>query len=300
MRIHASLASALILASASMACASNVTDPGGRFTAVVPDGWTQVPNIQPPGALMMRKNGADGSASVCSVAIVNSPATTSKTQKEIDDELSKGLTSNTVKASYELLGFKDVNVEKQSTRDGSGHVVFQNVLTLTIPVTGGSGLQLKVFEEMHALPGQIHDLGCMTAPANYDTEEPEFKVIGLGYRPQGALVAWNATPSVTLFANASYHGSSAPVSTDTPDVSRLGWIGQTGSVGIADTASWQVCEGANYTGRCMVLNASLPGRMNQTFHVGSLQRMKAQPGGASSRSAAGQGAKAASSVLVTP
>jgi hypothetical protein len=301
--LRATALSALLLAATTdSVLASDVSDPSGRFTATIPDGWTAVDSLPPPAVFMIRKTGADGSRSICTAVIIATPATTSKTQQEIDDEILRVNTNDAVKAAYEQQGFKDVSVEKQSKRQGDGHVVHQVVLTLSVPAASGTAARLKVFEELHALPGQTHDLGCMTKPENYDAMAPEFQAVGLGYQPKSAILAWAGSPAVTLYAEAGFHGQSRGISNDLPDVARSGWAGRTGSLGVTDASSWQVCEKANFTGRCMVLKASLVGQANTHFPVGSLRRLDdtASSSAAQSRKATGLSVMMGAGALLHP
>jgi hypothetical protein len=296
------LSALLVAAATTTSFATDISDPSGRFTATVPDGWTSMGSLPPPAVFMISKPAADGTRSVCTAVILATPANTSKTQQEIDDEIQRVNTNDVVKATYEMQGFKDVVVEKQASRQGEGHVVHQIMLTLTAQSAGGASTRLKVFEELHALPGQAHDLGCIAKPENYAAVEPDFQAIGLGYKPKSAIVAWARSPVVTLYTDARYSGQSKSVGTDTSDVTSVGWHGQTGSLAIADTSTWQVCEAAGYAGRCMTLNANLPGKANQHFAVGSLRRLETttQPAIEQIRKTTGQGAFIGSAALAHP
>lgn len=300
-----SVSALLVLAATAPGQAADLNDPAGRFTASYPDGWTPVSNVPPPAVFMITKDAGDGTRSVCTVAILATPASTSKNQKDIDDEISRSNTNDNIKAAYAQQGFKDVVVDKQSERPGDGHVVHQIFLSMTLSLPNGATAPLKVFEELHAFPGQIHDLGCLTKPENYAKVEPDFLSIGLGYHPKSALVAQIDSPSatlVTLFADARFQGSRRPISGDTPDVARVGWTGRTGSLGLADATPWQVCESSNYAGRCMVLTASLAGQANTHFPVGSLRRLAspALPASAQVRSATGRSAVIGAGGLFRP
>jgi beta/gamma crystallin len=61
--------------------------------------------------------------------------------------------------------------------------------------------------------------------------------------------------SIVLFDRANYQGNPASVDGPTPDLFRFNASAQSVMIG---RGSWQLCEGINFTGRCVLLNTSVP------------------------------------------
>lgn len=275
--IRSPIAGALLLA-AILCPAANAdnrySDPEGRFNVNIPEGWQAGKPDGTQIALAMIKAEGKELLGLCVAIITETPATKSKSQAEIDAATTAEMTKQFWENTYKALGTKDVVIAETGSRDQDGRKVQSVTVEFSAEGAAGKTMRMKGHEEVHAIPGRIHDIGCSTYIEKYDSLKTEFNSILASYMPQSGLVASTTSsrgPVATLFANANFNGMARVVVGDTPSVTNVSWPTQTGSLSIAGAGEWQVCEGANYTGNCMVVAGAHAAPLNDVLHIGSLR-----------------------------
>ena len=115
---------------------------------------------------------------------------------------------------------------------------------------------------IEAIPGEIFIVTCTGSDTGYATEEADFNLVFDSFAPISDTPVAAAEPpgvsSLTLYAQARFGGVSHVVTKDTPDFAAAGWRQPAASLSIAGASTWQVCEGANYSGACHVVSAAMP------------------------------------------
>ena len=74
------------------------------------------------------------------------------------------------------------------------------------------------------------------------------------YAIAGVALAAQASAQVTFFENDGYGGRAFTTQAQVTDFSRLGFNDRASSVQVLG-GRWEVCEDANFSGRCVVLRA---------------------------------------------
>jgi hypothetical protein len=141
--------------------------------------------------------------------------------------------------------------------------------------TNGELMRFKSREELHAQPGRIHDIGCLSPTAKFDSVKDDIEAVLLSYDPQGGLtVQGPATePSVvTLYARANFEGVARIVKNEVVNVAD-----RTGSIMVSGLGAWQVCEGASFTGPCTIVASAKSAAGHGVLKIGSLRPVGLSP-----------------------
>jgi hypothetical protein len=270
----ATLASALALPAAQ--AGTRHTDPQGRFSVDVPAEWEAAqPESQKIALIMGRKAGND-LLGVCIVVVTETPQTNGREQTEISDAMTAMLTRDFWTATYKAQGAQDIAVGMIGTRDAAGRKVHYVHSEFTTKNQDGTTQRMKAQEEIHAVPGRTHDIGCITRKEKFELARADFDAIQKSYTPQSGLIAQApATPSdrsmLTLFANAGFGGTARVVTGETPNITYVSWPQQSGSVIVHGFGEWQACEGPNFTGVCMTLSGPVSAATNEALRIGSVR-----------------------------
>jgi len=264
---------ALIAAPAAKA-GSRYTDPQGRFSVDVPAEWEAgKPEGQKVALVMGRQNGND-LVGACIVVVTETPQTHGREQPEITDAMTAMLTREFWVATYKAQGAQDINVAQLGTRESAGRKVHFVYSEFTTKNQDGSLQRVRAQEEVHAVPGRTHDIGCIARKERFDLAKADFDAIQKSYTPQSGLIAAAPLPApgqsmLTLFANAGFDGMARVVRAETPNITHVSWPTVTGSAIVHGYGEWQVCEGPNFTGVCMNLNGPMTAATNAAIRIGS-------------------------------
>lgn len=270
------LSAAVLAALASPAhAAKSYEDSAGRFSVNLPTDWEAV---QPEGnqvAVVMGKKQGNEVQGVCIVVITETPQTASKPQADVDVAMSGMLTKEFWQATYKAQGAQDIVISQIGTRDVPGRKVHFVTSEFTNKGQNGSALRMKAKEEVHALPGRMHDIGCLARSEKYASISADFESVFKSYTPLSGLVAQAPTPPVgsmlTLFAKADFDGAARVVKSETPNITYVSWPILTGSVMVSGFGEWQVCEGADFSGTCTVLSGAYSPTSAQLLRIGSVR-----------------------------
>ena len=85
---------------------------------------------------------------------------------------------------------------------------------------------------------------------------------------------------ITIFADVNFRGRSARYRYDVPNLEPLGLNDKTSSLRVGPREQWEVCEHANYQGRCIVVSGEEPDlrRNDWNDQISSLRRVRGYPG----------------------
>ncbi len=250
-------------------------DPEGRFSVTVPEGWqTGAPKDKSVAVVIGKLAGKDLDG-LCVVVVTPTPATKSMPQTQIDTELGAVVNTEFWTNAYKAQGAQDIVITNTGTRDASGGRKIQTVAA-EFATKGPSGtlVRVKTREEVHAVPGRMHDIGCLAPIEKFEEVKADIDKILMSYDPQGGVIAQAPAiePSVaTLYARSDFTGVARVLKGSAANVSELSWPPQTGSIAISGFGEWQVCEGANFTGTCTVLTGARTAAQNGALRVGSLR-----------------------------
>lgn len=268
-------ATLVVMAAAPTAQAgSRYTDPQGRFSVDVPAEWEAgKPEGQKVALVMGRQDGTD-MVGACIVVVTETPQTNGRGQPEITDAMNAMLTRDFWVATYRAQGAQDINVAQLGTRDGAGRKVHFVYSEFTTRNQDGSLQRVRAQEEVHAVPGRTHDIGCIARKDRFDRAKVDFDAIQKSYTPQSGLIAAAPIPApgqsmLTLFANAGFDGMARIVRAETPNIAQVSWPTMSGSAVVHGYGEWQVCEGPNFTGVCMNLNGPVTAAANTALRIGS-------------------------------
>jgi hypothetical protein len=277
---------AMLIASLSLCAAptfaKNFDDGAGRFAVAVPDGWQAEAPKNASGELALIMVGAEGKPfiGICIVTVGATPETKSMSQAEIDAALSAELNENFWKNAMKAGAGTGatMDVESAGSRESARRRVHYAVIVAEGKAKDGTVKKTKGKFEVHALPGMMHGIICMTSAENYDVASVDFETIFLSYEPKSGLVAEapqsGARSVLTLYAGREFEGAARVLAQDTPNIAALGLARLPLSAAVAGFGRWEICDGQNFTGSCRAITAAETAAPGKTLAIGSARRAK--------------------------
>ena len=272
--LYRSLVSAVALSCALSlpSFAGTFTDPGGRFTVNLPPDWEAATPDSKQIAVVMGKKSGNDVLGLCIVVVTDTPQTTGKSQADVDTAMGGMLTKEFWQATYKAQGAQDVQVTGIGSREVAGRKVHYVLSEFTNKGQSGTLVKMKAREEVHALPGRMHDIGCLARQERYELVKADFDSVLKSYTPQSGLIAQApiTTPSVlTLFAQAGFGGVARVVTAETPNITYVSWPTQSGSATVSGFGEWQVCDGVDFSGNCTLLSGAHSAGTNELLKISS-------------------------------
>ncbi|MEQ1755209.1 MAG: beta/gamma crystallin-related protein [Micropepsaceae bacterium] len=254
--------------------AGTYSDPQGRFSVALPADWEAVQPDNKQIAVVMGKKSGTEILGLCLVVVTETPQTSGKQQSEIDDAMTGVLSSDFWKSTYKAQGAQDIVISNVGSRATTGRKVHFVYSEFTSKGQDGTSLRMKAHEEVHALPGRMHDIGCIAQTEKYDLAKADFDAILQSYSPQSGLIAQApssaGSPSVlTLYARADFDGVARVVKGEVPNITYVSWPTRSGSATVSGFGAWQVCEGVDFTGTCSVLSGARTAPVDTMLRIGS-------------------------------
>lgn len=281
--MHRFAAAVLALVSILATAEAKPFDDGqGRFSLTVPDGWqAEAPKTAGELALVMAGAEGKGYVGICIVIVGATPETKSMTQGEIDAAMVAEITEDFWKNGMKSAAGSGVamNVESSGSREASNRRVHYAVVTMEGSAKDGTEKKTKGKFEIHAIPGSMHGVICMTMAESYDVASVDFEAIFTSYEPTRGLVAeapqGGARSVLTLYASHDFEGAAQVLSQDAPNLAAMGLLTAPASVAVAGFGQWEVCAGVNFTGGCRLVGAAETAAAGQSLAIGSARRAKA-------------------------
>jgi len=277
------LTSALLLACAcvpSAFAANQYADPAGRFTVTLPQDWRVAKPEGTQVAAVLGKLDGDQIVGLCMVVVTDTPQTVGKPQPEIDQAMQTVLSKEFWQSTYKSQGGENVVISTVGARDAAGRKVNFVFSEFTSKGQDGKAQRMMAHEEVHALPGRMHDVGCLAKTERYAQIKADFDSVLASYSPQSGLVA--QAPSVptpnsvlTLYAQAGFEGAARVLKGETPNVTWVSWPTVTGSAMVSGFGEWEICEGVDFTGNCTVLAGAHSPAENALLRIGSVRPLSA-------------------------
>lgn len=273
-----------IVAAGGALAGSDYSDPTNNFRLTVPDGWTPAMPPSPVIKFVMRSPRFSDTKGNCNVIYHQMEETKGLSQSDIDDQLSATVDDEFWKSGLKTGRYiDDATVVTSGVKMRNGHKAFFVVANLNATVPDVGAIKAKNQQMLQARPGEIFLVTCTASDTGYATEESDFNIVFDSFAPLSdtpvASAAPNGVPSLTLYSLARFGGVSHVVTQDTPDLALFGWRNGTASASVAGGAQWEVCDGANYTGKCRVVVDALAGFGQTGAAVTSARRYngKAEP-----------------------
>jgi hypothetical protein len=272
---------AMLTLAASGALAREHSDVANNFRVSIPDGWTSETPISRAIKLKIRSPRAAETRGMCSVITKLIPETKTVSQADIDADGDK-----TVDEAFWLKGLKkvtaveDVTIEAHGAKMINGHKAYFVLANITGTIPNVGPVNAKMQQMIEAIPGQLFIVTCTATIAAYAQEESDFDSVFASFAPLSDVpVASLSSPgvrSLTMYSLPQFGGVSRVFTQDTPSVGAYGWRTTTASVSIAGSGAWEVCDGANFTGRCHTITAAMPtGPNGKIFAIASARHVKA-------------------------
>lgn len=251
--------------------AGTFADPGGRFTVNLPADWEAAQPDSKQIAVVMGKKSDNEILGLCIVVVTDTPQTTGKSQAEVDTAMGGMLTKDFWQATYRAQGAQDIQVSTIGSRDVAGRKVHYVLSEFTNKGQSGALVKMKAREEVHALPGRMHDIGCLARVEKYELAKADFEAVLKSYSPQSGLIAQAPAPSsvLTLYAQAGFGGVARVVTAETPNITYVSWPTQSGSATVSGFGEWQVCDGIDFSGNCTLLSGPYSAPANQLLRISS-------------------------------
>ncbi|MBI1210317.1 MAG: hypothetical protein GC190_02545 [Alphaproteobacteria bacterium] len=271
------LSIALSVAGAA-AAAAETREVDNLFRFEMPTGWHDqaVPVSQMK--LLIASPRVAETGGRCTVVVEDMPELQSADQDALD---AAGEQTFTDEFWHTELGkLPNATIEATGKRRQGGRLVQSVRLSADFPGADGAPVRVSEQQDVHLVPGRMLLVTCAARVSGVAREEDDFKTIMTSFEPivetPTAALQPNAVPSLTLYDGVQFSGVSRVVTQDTSDLARFGWTRPTASLSIAGGGAWQVCDGTNFTGRCLTLRgsaSSLP-----AFTAASVRHVKTRPG----------------------
>lgn len=278
-------AAALTLTMSAAARAETYTDGDANFKLTVPTGWQTTKVTNQSVKLMMVKAADKEHVGICIVVTQLHAETKGVTQAQLDAQFEPLIDEKFWQFIITMSpGLEDASVKSSRTDVRNGRNVYTAVMAIKLKdKSGQNAVDATAKEIMLVIPGQFYFVTCIAPDTGYETMEGDFDTVLNSFGPvSDTPVASLETPGVsalTLYSGAKFGGVSRVVTQDTPDLTLFGWSKPAGSVSVAGSAPWEMCSGANYSGKCQVVSGSFASSLANGGTVLSARRV--QPTGAS-------------------
>lgn len=271
---NALIAASLLLAMPLPALAADHVDATNGFRVNVPDGWEKFqPQNAPTIDLVLRSPRNETTGALCPLSGGDLAATKSMTQEQINAEFQDKFGADFWRGAFANMPGLTVEIENSSNELRNGRRVYLVAMRMTGKVDGADKTA-RVRGSMTLVPGQIALASCSAWIDHAASEDAPISQVLASFEPVTIQVIAQrpqAPATLTLFAGGRFDG---PALRLTEDVVRAGWTQPVASYALAGAGLWQVCDGANFTGRCAVL-AGAASLKDRPLRVASARRVPA-------------------------
>jgi hypothetical protein len=270
-----------VMALAATAAAEPYTDAGNNFRVTIPDGWQNDHDTDQLVKLSVISPRFQETRGLCGVLVTQTPQTRGKTQAELDADGDNAFDEDFwVKAISGVKEAQSAKLDGHGVRMVNGHKAYVAAATLSGASGDGSQLTAKTQQMLEMIPGQMFMILCAVRDSAFDQEEADISAFMNSFAPiSDAPVAMAPSPgvtSLTMYSQPRFGGVSRVITQDQPNLALLGWRGTTASMSMAGSGAWEVCDGANFAGRCVTVTATLPtGPNGKGFSIASARHVKA-------------------------
>lgn len=285
------------------ATAADYSDAANNFRIAVPDGWTQGTAQNELVKFQIVSPRIETTRGNCTVITILMPETRGASQADLDAVGEKTFDEKFFRDGMKSAQYvTEATVVSTGSKSVNGRRAFMVVGDLTADVPGQGVLKARTQQMIELIPGQIFIVTCTASDTGYAQEESDFEIMLNSFAPlSDAPVASLQTPgvsSLTMYTAPDFGGASRVVTQDTANLAVFGWQTPSASVSIAGSGAWEVCDGANFTGRCQMITTTLAtGPNGKGFVIVSARHVKAilppQAGPLEARGAVAAGISAA-------
>jgi hypothetical protein len=276
------LTTALVTLAAGAANGADYSDAANNFRITIPENWTQTTPVSAVVNLKILSPRVEETHGVCTVIAKQVPQTRAVSQADIDADGEKTVDENFwLSHMRKAKEVKEVTAETHGVKMINGHKAYFVIVHLTGEVEGVGEVKAKTQQMIEAIPGQLFIVTCAAADAEpgYAQEESDFNIVFNSFAPLGdvpvAMLSSPGVSSLTMYTQPRFGGVCHIVTQDAPNVAIYGWRGTAASMSIAGSGAWEVCDGANFTGRCQTITTAMPtGPDGRAFAIASARHIK--------------------------
>lgn len=159
------------------------TDANSTFRFTKPDSWTtETPPIDRVAVVVVSPRRVETGGN-CNIVVVPVEETKSKTQAEIEAELSGQFNEEAWTAGLKSVkGFKSTKIETLGDRTQHGRKVFYVKATSEF-VVGNATIAVTQLQDFHAIPGRVYVVTCTARATAFETEATDFEMIMTSFEP---------------------------------------------------------------------------------------------------------------------
>jgi hypothetical protein len=268
---------AAIAGSQAWARGTDHVDGENFFRVTIPDGWTTIsPEVPGKVDMVLQSPRFDTTRGICPLAADPFPATNGMSQEKINEEVGANFGEAFWKSAFGQ-GANQVVIDESGSELRDGKRVHLAKLRILGKVDGADvWAQMRI--ALHLIPGQIAMAACGVWFDHAATEDADISGVLGSFEPLGIkVIAQAPAPAparLVLFAGPRFDGARRELTQDMPNVWQAGWTVPVASYALRGYGLWEVCDGVNYTGNCMVLagagSAETKGRV---LRIGSARRV---------------------------
>jgi hypothetical protein len=261
-----SLLSLIALAAlAGTALAADYVDTDNTFRFTMPEGWQTQPAPLPQLKVTVASPRIAETGGNCNVVVALRDELKSVSQTDLDAEGAAIFNDEFWRSILDAAKFKNIKIEKSGVREQNGRKVFY-VRETSEGTIAGTTLSVAQWQDAHLVPGALYMVTCTALAESISLEEADFTTVTTSFEPilatPTAAVRAPGLASLTLYERPRFAGVSRVITQDTADLTRFGWSRAVASFSVAGTGAWEICDGANFSGRCRTVsgsNGALPG-----------------------------------------
>jgi hypothetical protein len=290
--------SVFALAFAAVAAQAESREVDNLFRLQVPSGWQDRRSPAPEMKLLITSPRFTETGGNCNVIAVDVPELQTADQATLNEAGEQVFTEDFWQE--QVSKFQNSKIEKTGKRQQGARQVYSLRFSADFPTPNGATIRVDEQQDVHLVAGRMLMVTCGVRTAQAEREKDDIATVLTSFEPvvetPSVMLQPKERPSLTLYERSQFAGVSRVVTQDVSDLTQFGWSRSAASFSSSGAGAWQVCDGANFSGRCQTLSgsaSSLP-----TFMAVSARHIVA-PGG--SFAAAGKAAQnaARAGVLAT-
>lgn len=260
-------------------------DRENAFKVTIPDGWRRLPPEQVVRVdAVFQSPRYETTRGACAFAADPFPPTRGMSQQQINDEMGPQINADFWRSALTGGAASDrVHVDDATSELRNGKRVYRATIRILGHVDGADQWA-KLRATLHLAPDQIAMASCASWLDHAAAEEADIGIVVSSFEALGAqVVAQRPAPAVAnaallLFAGPRFDGARRTLTEDVPNLVQTGWRVPTGSFALQGLGLWQVCDGANYAGNCLVLAGAASASGSKAYRplrIGSARRIAA-------------------------
>jgi hypothetical protein len=253
--------SVFALSFAALAAQAESRDVDNLFRLQVPTGWQDRTASDKIKLLITSPRFAETHGN-CNIIAIDMPELADTSQEVLNAAGGEVFTKAFWTEQLAQSKLQNADIEKSGSRRKGEREIWYTRVSADYTLPDGSSVRLTQLQDAHLVPGHMFAVTCTASAASVAREEDDFSTIMTSFEPivaaPSVMLEPKNRPSLTLYEGTQFAGVSRVVTQDVTDLAQFGWSRAAASFSSAGAGAWQVCDRANFSGRCQTLSGSSP------------------------------------------